>query len=85
MKRRLNTSSIGTNIRILREGKGWSQNKLAKESSIPQSVICKIEKSNNPNPKISTLLQIALALNTTISELVENYNTKIKCPPHLAG
>uniref|UniRef100_A0A1S2MFI3 HTH cro/C1-type domain-containing protein n=1 Tax=Anaerobacillus isosaccharinicus TaxID=1532552 RepID=A0A1S2MFI3_9BACI len=64
----LSNSKIGEYIRIRREAKGWSQDKLSKETGITQQYISEIElgKRNFANDLI---LHIALALDTVPSEI----------------
>lgn len=54
-----------------REEKGLSQNQLSKLSGVPQSVISDIESGKTKDPRIKTLISIANALETTVSELID--------------
>lgn len=54
-----------------REEKGLSQNQLAKLAGVPQSVISDIESGKTKAPRINTLISIANALETTVSELID--------------
>lgn len=47
-----------------------SQNKLAKLSGVPQSVICDIESGKTKAPRIDTVQAIANALGCTIEQLL---------------
>lgn len=47
-----------------------SQNKLAKLSGVPQSVICDIESGKTKAPRIDTVKAIANALGCTIEQLL---------------
>lgn len=57
------------NLVKLRKGKGWSQERLAVESSISYNTIIKIERGGIKNPKIETVIKLAKALNVTLDEL----------------
>jgi transcriptional regulator with XRE-family HTH domain len=58
------------NLVKLREGKGWSREKLAVESGVSYNTIVKIEYGGIENPKISTVISLAKALDVKIDELV---------------
>ena len=59
------------NLTKIRKQKGWSQEKLAVESSISYNTIIKIERGGIENPKIETVIKLAKALKVTIDKLVE--------------
>jgi len=58
------------NLVRLRKQKGWSQEKLAVESGVSYNTIIKIEKNRIEDPRISTVIKFAKALNVKIDELV---------------
>ena len=58
------------NLVKLREGKGWSREKLAVESGVSYNTIVKIEYGGIENPKISTVISLAKALGVKIDALV---------------
>lgn len=58
-------------ITEMRKEQGLSQNKLAKLSGVPQSVICDIESGKTKAPRIDTLISLAKALDTTVASLIE--------------
>jgi putative transcriptional regulator len=58
------------NLVKLRKQKGWSQEKLAVESGVSYNTIIKIEKDRIKDPRISTVIKFAKALNVKIDELV---------------
>lgn len=60
--------TIGKNIVIQRVIKDMSQKELAELCGKPVSIISKIEKGKT-NPTLSTLNEIAIALNIDIKEL----------------
>jgi len=59
------------NLSKIRKEKGWSQEKLAVESSISYNTIIKIERGGIKNPKIDTVIKLSKALGVTLDELVE--------------
>ena len=60
------------NIKELRNKKGWSQEKLAREADISYQTLIKIERGGIKNPKIETMIKLAKALDVSIDELVTN-------------
>lgn len=64
-------STIGKNIKKLREQKGISQDRLSKLADISSNTIAKLELGNSPNPTIDTLKKIADALNIKIEKLIQ--------------
>lgn len=62
--------NISRNIIKKRNEHGWSQSELAKRMSTTQSVISRIE-SGDSNMTVKTLANVANALGTEVSELVE--------------
>jgi transcriptional regulator with XRE-family HTH domain len=58
------------NLVTLRKQKGWSQEKLAQESSISYNTLIKLERNGIKNPKIETVIKLADALNVSLDELV---------------
>jgi transcriptional regulator with XRE-family HTH domain len=68
---------IGHKIRLLREGKGLSQENLAEALEISQSNYARLEKDDD-RISIPRLLVIAKTLETTVTELVgEKANTVV--------
>lgn len=61
---------LASNIRKIRERRGWSQEELAARSGIHRTYISGIERSNR-NPTIEILFLISKALNVRISSLLE--------------
>lgn len=64
-------STIGKNIKRLREQKGISQDRLSKLADISSNTIAKLELDDSPNPTIDTLKKIADALNVKIEQLIQ--------------
>ena len=61
---------LGKRIINLRENKGWSQSDLARACNKDRQAIEKLE-NGKVNPTLYTLLEIANALEVSLSELVD--------------
>ena len=64
-------SSIGKNIKKLREKIGISQDRLSKLTDISSNTVAKLELDDSPNPTIETLQKIAKALNVKVDDLIK--------------
>jgi transcriptional regulator with XRE-family HTH domain len=62
-------STIGRNIRRLRQHCGYSQQELAKRSRTSQTWICRIEIGDE-NPTLGSIKRIAHALDVQVVELL---------------
>jgi transcriptional regulator with XRE-family HTH domain len=58
------------NLKALRNQKGWSQEKLAREANISYHTVIKLEQSGIKNPRIETVIKLADALNVSLDKLV---------------
>ena len=58
------------NLVRIRKQKGWSQEKLAAESGVSYNTIIKIEKERIEDPRISTVIKFAKALNVSTDDLL---------------
>lgn len=58
------------NLKKLRNKKGWTQEKLAREAGISYITLVKIERGNIENPKLQTLVKLARALDVSLDKLV---------------
>ena len=63
-------STIGKNIKKLRQEKDISQDRLSKLADISLNTAVKLELDENPNPTIETLQKIAKALDVDVNELI---------------
>lgn len=63
-------AGIGTKIRLLRQGAGYSLQNLADRSGVSAAAIHKIER-NSMVPTITTLMKLARALDRSVSYLVD--------------
>lgn len=59
---------FGQNVRLAREKKGWSQDRLSEESGLHRTYISGIERGVR-NPTIEIVQQVAFALDVDIHEL----------------
>ncbi|MEI8360788.1 MAG: helix-turn-helix transcriptional regulator [bacterium] len=64
-------STIGKNLKKLRELKGISQDRLSKLADISLNTIAKLELGENPNPTIDTLNKISKALGVKVDDLIK--------------
>ena len=58
------------NLKVLRNQKGWSQEKLAREAKISYHTLIKLEQNGIKNPRIETVIKLADALEVSLDELV---------------
>lgn len=59
------------NLKKLRQQKGWSQEKLAKEAGISYQTLIKIERGYIKNPRLGTLIKLASALKVSVDDLIK--------------
>ncbi|MBA7483669.1 hypothetical protein ES707_19186 [subsurface metagenome] len=58
------------NLKKLREKKGWTREKLAREADVSYHTIIKIERGTIKNPRLDTLVKLAKALGVSLDKLV---------------
>ena len=58
------------NLKELRKQKGWTQERLARESNISYHTLIKLEQNGIKNPKIETVIKLADALDVSLDKLV---------------
>ena len=58
------------NLKKIRNKKGWSQERLAREAGISYHTLIKIEQDRIKNPKLETLIKLAKALDVSLDKLV---------------
>lgn len=56
---------VGSNVRAVRESKGWSQDQLAEESGLHRTYLSGIERGVR-NPTIEIVARIAVALDVGV-------------------
>jgi len=64
-------STIGKNIKQLRQEKGLSQDRLSKLADLSLNTVVKIELDESPNPTIETMQSIAKALDVSVDDLLK--------------
>lgn len=62
-------SNLASNIRLLRETRGLTQQQLAKLSGIPRPTLANLE-SGSANPTLTVLVRVAAALQLRVEELI---------------
>jgi len=67
----MSITTIGKNIKKLRQSKRLSQDKLSKLADISHNTIIKIESGAIKSPTIDTVQKIAKALSVSIDELTK--------------
>ena len=67
---RIDLNKLGEGVRFLRQGKGWSQAKLAEESGVPKAYISDLENGEAGKPNIQYAYSIAVALDVTLNDLL---------------
>lgn len=67
--------ALGTRIRSLRKGQGWSQEHLAEEANMHRTYLWGIEQGVR-NPSLRHLAQIADALGVSIAALFASDESK---------
>jgi transcriptional regulator with XRE-family HTH domain len=71
-------SLLGLNVRLAREEKGWSQDRLSEESGLHRTYISGVERGVR-NPTIEVVQQLANALDVCIEHLfTEPKSKKVK-------
>ena len=63
-------TKIAENLRKLRAKKRLSKSKLVSATGLDYHTIAKIENGRTPDPRVHTMVKIALALETSVEELV---------------
>ena len=75
---------LSRKIVVLRERKGWSQIDLARAAGIPQPTICRLESGDIKQPKMTTLMRIARALEVSSDQLAsDDHDVAQTRPPTL--
>ena len=64
-------STIGKNLKKVRQEKSISQDRLSKLADLSLNTIVTVESGLNPNPTIETLTKIAQALDVKVDHLIK--------------
>jgi transcriptional regulator with XRE-family HTH domain len=70
MANEIDLKRLGHSIRFLRQGKEWALADLSKESGVSKAYISDLENGVAGKPNIQYLYSIAVALDTTLNDLV---------------
>jgi len=68
-------SSIATQIKVLREQRGWTQKELADAADMKQSAISRLENANYSGWNIKTLRRLAEAFDVALSARFETFGS----------
>jgi transcriptional regulator with XRE-family HTH domain len=60
---------LGSNLRRLRDERGWSQETLARFAGLHATEVSRLERGTR-EPRLSTLVAVAAAFRVTIDELL---------------
>jgi transcriptional regulator with XRE-family HTH domain len=71
MANQIDLKRLGENIRLARNGRGWSLSKLAIESGLSKPYISDLENGVAGKPNLQYVYSIARALGTTLAQLLE--------------
>jgi len=63
-------AALGSKVRQLRAGRGWTQEVLAERATLDRSYIAGIEAGLR-NPSLKSLVKVAKALGVSVSDLFE--------------
>jgi len=64
-------STIGKNLKKIRQEKGISQDRLSKLADLSLNTVVTVESGLNPNPTIETLTKIAQSLDVKVDDLIK--------------
>jgi len=64
-------STIGKNLKKIRQEKGISQDRLSKIADLSLNTVVTVESGLNPNTTIETLTKIAQALDVKVDDLIK--------------
>lgn len=63
--------SIGAKLKVLRQHRGWSQQKLADRSGVSQTHLSQIERGKIGRPHLSTITDLLEALNVSSGKVLK--------------
>ena len=66
-------SGLAVSLQRLREAKGWSRETLAHHAGLSFAAIAQLETCRRQDPRLSTLVALARALEVSLDELVRGY------------
>lgn len=62
------SENLAANVKLLREGRGLTQQQVAKLASVPRATLANLE-TGSANPTLSVLVKLAAALGVSLDEL----------------
>ncbi len=65
------SNNISSNLKKLRDKRGYSLEKIARLADLSLNTIVKVENGVNKNPTIETLTKIAKALEVGVDDLIK--------------
>ena len=79
------TRSVGANIKRLRKARGLTADALARSVGITENALRKLEAGDSKEPRFSTGLRLAIALDAQPQMLLHGLRTRTSGAPDLAG
>jgi len=79
---RLDLEKLGHTVRFYRQGKGWTITALAEKSGVSKAYISDLENGVAGKPNIQYVFAIAVALEVTLDELLEDAKPSGKIKSH---
>jgi DNA-binding XRE family transcriptional regulator len=67
-------SALSAVLKMAREEQGLSQMEVARRSGLHRTYVCEVERGTR-NPSLQSVIQIAAALDVTVSELIQRAET----------
>lgn len=77
---KIDLKKLGEQVRFFRQGKGWSQAKLAEVSGVPKAYISDLENGEAGRPNIQYMYSIAVALEKTLDDLLNEAAPSVQKP-----
>ena len=62
---------VSENLKRIREAKGYSKLRLARETGLSARAIEHIEYEKTTNPQLNTLIRLAKALGVSVADLIK--------------
>lgn len=75
-ERQIDLEKLGSRIRFLRQGKGWSLADLSEQSGVPKAYLSDLENGAAGKPNIQYLFNVAESLDVTLDNLVREATAK---------
>lgn len=74
------TNLAGTQIRAIRANRNLTQQQLADLAKIPRATLASVERDDG-NPSLAVVFKIALALGTTVDDLIVEEHQRVQAIP----